>query len=804
MTGFGRWLLVTACCSSLAAERLSFDEVARSHHEASFEELADRYGGPLAQTPVISVKGHPQIVWVRPDMGIGTVANSYLFAAGEQPRVIAAEEVERSLLRGYLPILVSRWRSGGLLYEQTAFTTLLDAAEVKSGHETQVVLVRMSVTHTGYSGKRQATLWAYQPDGALNKRALSHRFADYALTHPAAPLPETGLQPQESGRGELRDGARLLGLFRADEGTQTTQYERTVRWSMELGPGERRSLWLLLSTAKGGFDAESVERLRRVSYQEALEQRVRNLESILARGMRIQVPDAAVNNIYRAQILYNQTELVQAADRDYVVPTQGYMGVWAWEAMHMLTPLDAMGYHDDVRRALGYFLKRQGKARPDGKVRSAEGTFGSTGRFEESGWEQDADSTLCGVQARAFARGHFPQWMNSTGSVLYAIGEHYFYSKDRKWMEAVAPAVAQAAEWIVSERQQTRLLDSAGKKVPYYGLLPAGRAYDDPGGPRGLDQSYDYCFTDGYSWRGLARAAEALADIGHPDGRRLLQESAAYRADLLEVMRRVKRSDPALPPYPERVDGSDAWASFATTTLGLFDSGLLEAGAPAIGQMEAYTKKHLSWLGLTGRLYVDGEPGLKLGVTPFYVVISEELYHRAWLLRGETEKALLTFYSTLALAVDREALGTVERIANDDRRYAPFYMNSSASSRVNAMIRRTLVMEDGGALYLLAGVPRRWLEAGQKIEVEGGVTYFGGVGLRVVSELDHRRVRVELNLRNERPERLKTIRLRVPHPERRPMRQVLVDGKEWHQWSADEERITLPTSGGRRRIEVRY
>ncbi|MCX6620328.1 MAG: hypothetical protein NTY38_04495, partial [Acidobacteria bacterium] len=205
-----------------------------------------------------------------------------------------------------------------------------------------------------------------------------------------------------------------------------------------------------------------------------------------------------------------------------------------------------------------------------------------------------------------------------------------------------------------------------------------------------------------------------------------------------------------------------------------------------------------------GRLEVEGEPGRKAGVTPFYVVISEDLYQRAWLLRGEREKALLTPYSTLALAVDREALGTVERIAIDDRRYATFYMNSSASSRVVAMIRRTLALEEQGTLHLLAGAPRRWLEDGKRIELERAVTYFGGLDLRVVSDANRRRVRVEIVLRNNRPERLRRIELLVPHPTRQPMRRVVVNGKEWRRWEAAGERITLPPGAARYRIEVGY
>ena len=51
------------------------------------------------------------------------------------------------------------------------------------------------------------------------------------------------------------------------------------------------------------------------------------LEAVLTRGAKIHVPEEIVNNIYKAQILYNQTQMVQAADRDYYVPVQSSAGV---------------------------------------------------------------------------------------------------------------------------------------------------------------------------------------------------------------------------------------------------------------------------------------------------------------------------------------------------------------------------------------------------------------------------------------------------------------------------------------------
>ena len=62
--------------------------------------------------------------------------------------------------------------------------------------------------------------------------------------------------------------------------------------------------------------------------------------------------------------------------------------------------------------------------------------------------------------------------------------------------------------------------------------------------------TYYPCWTDSYSSQGLSGIAEALAEIGHPDGARLVKEAKDYREDILDVMRRTRNSDPGAAPIP--------------------------------------------------------------------------------------------------------------------------------------------------------------------------------------------------------------------------------------------------------------
>jgi hypothetical protein len=686
------------------------------------------------------------------------------------------------------------------MYEQVAFATLLDGGKVKTGHEKQVAMVRMSVVNTDPTERRRATWWAYVPATVVTTDGPPY-FWSYNLFEVTGSLPAVPERALKEEHDILRDGSALLGLYEEGPGVKVTRYEKVLKFEMELLPGQKKSVNLKLSSNKRGLTTAEVEQLRKLDFFTALGRRVLDLEETLAGGTKIRVPEDTVNNIYKAQILYNQPQMVQAADRDYYMPVQGYVGVWPWEAMKMLVPLDAAGYGEDVAKSLQYFIKMQGKFPPHGQVKTHEGVFSGTGSFEESGWEKDDESTTYGAAAKRQARKErdFPGWMNWTGAVLYAFGEHYFYTNDRDWLQGVAPGLVKACNWIINERQQTKQKDARGQNVLHYGLLPAGQAYDTK-----YDQpTYYPGWTDGYTYRGFSRIAKALAEIGHPEGGRLTKEAEKYRQDILEVMRRTRQTDPSLPPYPERLYQPPDWADFATGPLALVDTGFLSPHDPAFGQLEEYMKKNFNRgiLGLTGGLRKDGDEHAPNG---YYVDISEDIWQRAWMLRGENEKALLSFYSTLAFGLDKHTLGAVERFDLYDQRYAPFYMDASGGSRIVGMIRQTLLLEEDEVLYLLGGAPRRWLEAGKTIEIKDGVTYFGKLDLKVDSQVDQGKVLVDLTLRKTRPERLQLIRLRIPHPARERMKQVVVNGKNWDNFDPDKEAIELKPTENRYQIVTQY
>jgi hypothetical protein len=256
------------------------------------------------------------------------------------------------------------------------------------------------------------------------------------------------------------------------------------------------------------------------------------------------------------------------------------------------------------------------------------------------------------------------------------------------------------------------------------------------------------------------------------------------------------------PPYPERLSGPEAWGSFATGAASLVDVKLLDPHDAAFAQLEGYMKRRFNHgvLGLSGRCEID-DPKLK---GSYYVVPTEDVYHYAWLVRGEVEKSLLGFYSALAFGVDKETLGAIERFSLYDRRYSPFFIDSSGGMRICGMIRRTLIFECGAELRILAGAPRRWLEAGKQIEVLNAPTYFGNLDLTVKSTVGEGRISADLQFRSTGQTGLRKIIFRVPHPERAQIKHVRLGGESWAGFDSANETIALPAGKEKYELQIAY
>jgi hypothetical protein len=122
------------------------------------------------------------------------------------------------------------------------------------------------------------------------------------------------------------------------------------------------------------------------------------------------------------------------------------------------------------------------------------------------------------------------------GTVLWALAEHYFFTRDKKWLANAWPRMSKAIDWIIKQRSATQHLER-GRKTPDYGLLPASQLEDN------ADWA-NWFAINGYAWAGMDRAAQALADAGYPDAARVRHEADAYRADIRAAVLHASQLSP--------------------------------------------------------------------------------------------------------------------------------------------------------------------------------------------------------------------------------------------------------------------
>jgi hypothetical protein len=165
---------------------------------------------------------------------------------------------------------------------------------------------------------------------------------------------------------------------------------------------------------------------------------------------------------------------------------------------------------------------------------------------------------------------------------------------------------------------------------------------------------------------------------------------------------------------------------------------------------------------------------------------------------------LLSLYSLMAHQYTRGTWTAPETRRLDPKEYAAPYC-APAEMVVPLLTRWMLVFEDPATqvLWLTKGTPRAWLESGQRIAVTNAPTKWGRIGFEIRSRMEEGYIeaKVDLELRRSPAE----IKLRFRAPEGHRIRSVLVNGRSWSRFDADEESVTLPSeSQGRVTVMAHY
>ncbi len=177
-------------------------------------------------------------------------------------------------------------------------------------------------------------------------------------------------------------------------------------------------------------------------------------EERLFEGMLVRLPDKELERLFNVNKYY----LLLLDDAGSITPGPAtYHHFWFRDAAYMVYALDLVGYHSLARRILFSYPYRQ----------DVNGFF-----ISQNG-----------------------EW-DSNGQAIWALMNHYYLTRDKRFLREVYPSISRGVGWI----REARLL-KGHENTPHHGLLPAGFSAEHLG-------NVDYYFWDNF-WC-LAGVREAL------------------------------------------------------------------------------------------------------------------------------------------------------------------------------------------------------------------------------------------------------------------------------------------------------
>jgi hypothetical protein len=325
---------------------------------------------------------------------------------------------------------------------------------------------------------------------------------------------------------------------------------------------------------------------------------------------------------------------------------------------------------------------------------------------------------------------------------------------------------------------------------------------------------------NGYYHAALRELGVALSDLRHAQASSFLAAAAELRANILRAYRWTQAQSPALPlrdgtwipHYPSQVHspgplawffpGQDAGRAWAyDVELGahqLAPTGVLEPRSREVEQMLDHMEdfQFLSDGWFDYRAADNQRDWFNLGgfakVQPYYGRNAE-----IYALRDEIKPFLRSYFNSLASLVNREVLAFWEHF-----RHSGAWDKTHETGYFLHQTRTMLVTERGDELWLAPLIPARWLLDGLTVSVTNAPTRFGPASYCLTSRVSQGRIEATVQPPTRNPPEAIVLRLR--HPEGRPLRSVLVNGRRHMIFSRDSETIRLLAPAAPLTLQANY
>ena len=642
-----------------------------------------------------------------------------------------------------LPVVTTVFERGEVRYQVEQFAYPLHGPPPARQGDVDMVLIER-VRLTDLSGKARVV-----PITMVHERALpsgddpeisATRLNGWLLLETAASH-ETLLAIEPRGAdahwvGVKGPGQELRGAAEASQ--QTTRLDITLGIALPAS-GTREFTIELPSPA---VSSDQRDALTRLDYDAARARTVKFWSDYLARGAQFQVPEEAVNDLFRANLWHALMLPRRHADGRIDLPYSNF----AYSQTGTPWPINQAVYVD-------YMLY---------------GLRGYAGILTE-----EIQAIYRNNQQPDGHLGGNADWFAYTPGMLYAVAENYLLSGDRASFEQLLPATLKALDWCIG---QIRAAAAAG---PTAGLVP-GKLNDLTG------EGY-WAFNQAYLYAGIDAVGKALERDRNPRAAECLKISQQYRQAIERAMSiasvrspLVELRDHTWTPYVPS-DASNPGRDYRQWYPADVDTGavhLLRLQAlPAQGELaDALLNDH------EDNLYLHG-----------WGLANEPVYNQqatAYLLRDNPKAVIRAFYSMMAGGFSQSVFEPVEH----RWRWGQYFGPPSTDGAWFELYRNMLLREkDSHTLILGQATPRAWLQNGKEISVRNAPTWFGPLTFTVRSRAASGSIDASFQLSTAL--RGTTVLLRLRHPDARPIRSVTVNGSEWRDFDVRQEWIRIPDVG---------
>jgi hypothetical protein len=571
--------------------------------------------------------------------------------------------ISKTLRKGYLPIVITDFIvNDSIRYTIEAFACPMDPADKATydwpTQDNYLNLVRVSMANLKKApGEADFGLDWQSKDGTL------------ACTIEAA---------GESHAQAIVAGGRLLGLAQVRGEATLTADGSLTKLRVRVPPEETARCAIFVPFQAMPHSADTpANRLAMMDFEKCLTATTRFWEDLLARGARIDVPEAKPMNTYKASLVYQFI----GRDKGEIHAGEGfYDEQYLRDGAYQSISLAHAGYTKEARQSLEHLLRFQ---RDDGRFESQKGQ------------------------------------LDANGYAIWSLVEYYRLTGDMDWLKRVYPQITKSVQWVEQARRQEKDPNS-----PFLGILPAAIA----DGEYLWDGKHHIVGYDWQNLRGIQAAAEAARALGlNDDAAAFTKEFDAYRECILRALE--KTGLPYIPPSYEKV--GTHWGNLEA----IFPTVLIDPHAPRLTATLNSAHRDFGRAADNPGGFIEGtiqwNPPESKAIHPYM----SQFVTNSHIIRGDYNEAIDGFYSFLLHTTSTH--GFPEGVHYKRREaWSNTVPHLWAAALCVTTLRNMLVRAQGDEVHLLSCVPAHWLDDGREIRVKGAPTHFGKLNLTATTKKD--------------------------------------------------------------------